>query len=376
VTISADVGMVTQNNGAGTWSWSIPTTDGDAGPFTVTITADDGVAAPVTTTFTYSVHNVAPTVNADPPPIDENQFAQLTGDFTDPGVQDTHTVTIDWVDPNNGVNSVFNLPATTALVAGQTYNSTTDSAMLTIQAVDQSTGRVDFASAHQYLDDGPAPGNGTAADSSTITVTVADDDNDVGSDTTSVTVRNVAPGNFVLNSGTINEGGTFTLNGSFTDPGTLDVHTIVVNWGDGSTPQTFVLPVGDRTFTYTHTYADDHPVTGTTQDSLRVTVRITDDDGGNTGFGADGLIVVNHDEWTLSNTGFGNNLANTTRFVQNLANFFTGGQPGGRFLAYSIEQLRPHSEHAGLDHDGRGNYLGGQHHPACRRVHARQPADV
>ena len=25
-----------------------------------------------------------------------------------------------------------------------------------------------------------------------------------------------------------------TLTGSFTDPGTLDTHTVVINWGDGS----------------------------------------------------------------------------------------------------------------------------------------------
>ena len=32
------------------------------------------------------------------------------------------------------------------------------------------------------------------------------------------------------------EGDTITLNGQFTDPGTLDPHTVTINWGDGSQP--------------------------------------------------------------------------------------------------------------------------------------------
>ena len=32
---------------------------------------------------TIAINNVNPIVNADPPPINENQFATLTGDFTE-----------------------------------------------------------------------------------------------------------------------------------------------------------------------------------------------------------------------------------------------------------------------------------------------------
>jgi hypothetical protein len=46
-----------------------------------------------------------------------------------------------------------------------------------------------------------------------------------------------------------------------------------------------------------------------------------------------GIILLNNDEWTLSNTGFSQNL-NTTQFVQNVASLFSGGGPGN-FLAYS-----------------------------------------
>ncbi len=46
-----------------------------------------------------------------------------------------------------------------------------------------------------------------------------------------------------------------------------------------------------------------------------------------------GRIIVNGDEWTLSDSGF-NQVGATPRFAQNIANWFTGGQPG-TFHAYS-----------------------------------------
>jgi choice-of-anchor A domain-containing protein len=46
-----------------------------------------------------------------------------------------------------------------------------------------------------------------------------------------------------------------------------------------------------------------------------------------------GRIVVNHDEWTFTNTGF-SRTGNAAVFARNVAHWFTGGRPG-RFLAYS-----------------------------------------
>jgi len=46
-----------------------------------------------------------------------------------------------------------------------------------------------------------------------------------------------------------------------------------------------------------------------------------------------GNIVVNHDEWTISNKGFAE-APDAAQFARNLAAFFTGGRPG-KFLAYS-----------------------------------------
>ena len=87
VTITADMGDVTQDDGAGTWSWSIPTTDGPDGPFTVTITATDDIGAWDDVSFTYTVDNVAPTVTVDIDPVivDEGQTATNGITVTDPG---------------------------------------------------------------------------------------------------------------------------------------------------------------------------------------------------------------------------------------------------------------------------------------------------
>ncbi len=49
---------------------------------------------------------------------------------------------------------------------------------------------------------------------------------------------------------------------------------------------------------------------------------------------AQGKIVVNNDEWTLSDTGYANAPVDTDRFVRNVASWFTGGNPGN-FLAYT-----------------------------------------
>ncbi|MCO6453811.1 MAG: hypothetical protein J5I93_00710 [Pirellulaceae bacterium] len=50
------------------------------------------------------------------------------------------------------------------------------------------------------------------------------------------------------------EGEPVTLTLAFDDPGSLDVHTISVDWGDGTT-DAVVLPLGSRSFSLPHTYS-------------------------------------------------------------------------------------------------------------------------
>ena len=137
-------------------------------------------------TTTLTVHNVTPSVKLNSvADISENDFATVTGSYTDIGLLDAHVVTVNWDDPNNGLASTFavgairNAAGTATLHVGDTFNSSTDSGVLTITSINAATGQVGFSVQHQYLDDGIAPGNNTASDASTIGVTVADDDADV-----------------------------------------------------------------------------------------------------------------------------------------------------------------------------------------------------
>lgn len=199
---------------------------------------DDDLGAEVGST-TIQVRNVAPSglVLAPPATIDENGVATLNLSFFDPGTQDLHTVQIDWGDGSP------------------------------VQSISLAAGTRSLAAMHQYLDDNPS---GTPADKYPISVTVVDDDGGMISETTAVTVRNVPPEitRFVVGSGTA-EGDLYTARLEFADPGTVDVHTVEIDWGDGLV--TTAIASG-RSFTATHVYADN----GT----YVARARIVDDDTG------------------------------------------------------------------------------------------------
>lgn len=143
VTLSASVGTVTAT-GAGVWSWSLPTTDGPlAAPF-VDIFLTNAAGDVDSVRFHLDVQNVAPTITDlqfDTSAIDEGGSVVLTGQFTDPGTDDTHTVTVDWGDGSRDV------------IADITTTS--------------------FSLSHTYLDD---PYSGSAEGSYQVLVSVVDDD--------------------------------------------------------------------------------------------------------------------------------------------------------------------------------------------------------
>jgi len=214
-------------------------------------------AGTVADTSTIRVNNVAPSnvQVAASSPIDENGLTNLTVTFDDPGTLDSHTIEVNWGD---GVIETFTLN-------GERFLFTT----------------------HQYLDDDPT---GTPFDMYTINVRVVDDDGGEGTGAGQVRVNNVAPSNVqVAASSPINENGITNLTVTFDDPGTLDSHTIEVNWGDGVI-ETFTLN-GERFLFTTHQYLDDDP-TGTPFDMYTINVRVVDDDGGE-GTGA-GQVRVNN----------------------------------------------------------------------------------
>jgi hypothetical protein len=175
-----------------------------------------------------TVDNVVPSVSAgNDATIDEGSAFSQSGSFTDPGA-DTWTATVDYGD-GSGSQPLS--------LTGKTFSLN-----------------------HTYAD------NGTF----TVTVTVNDDAGS-GTDTVQVTVNNVPPTVSAGADATINEGSTFTQPGSFTDPGTADTWTATINYGDGSGNQPLALNP-DKTFSLSHTYADNGVFT--------VTVTVTDDDGG------------------------------------------------------------------------------------------------
>ena len=278
--------------------------------FTIDVTVTDDDMGVGMDSITVDVRNEDPVVVlAEVTDVLENGSATLNGTFSDDSILDTHRLTVEWDDPNNPFDSVFEVSPileinpmsgmlSPLLMVGDVLMSLTagDPTELTITSIDADSGTVGFQATHQYLDDGTAgasaPGaNGTLSDASTIRVTVEDDDSGLGSSTATVKVINLNPVIDTLSvlPSSINESESFifesqsvTLSGTFSDVGSLDFHSIdAIRWGDGLVDGeggnlTFTQDIsGAGSFFATHTYADND------EDNLyTITVTLTDDDGG------------------------------------------------------------------------------------------------
>ncbi|HSM57591.1 MAG TPA: PKD domain-containing protein [Candidatus Sulfomarinibacteraceae bacterium] len=134
---------------------------------------------------------------------------------------------------------------------------------------DGATASGSFNPTHTYADDGDY----------LVTLTVTDDVGLSASDSLIVTVLNVAPTVDAGPDQTVDGGVPVHFEGSFTDPGVLDTHSIEWDFGDGSGAAGTLTPV--------HVYDDAGVYT--------VTLTVTDDDGG---VGSDTLVV------TVETSGF------------------------------------------------------------------------
>lgn len=107
-----------------------------------------------------------------------------------------------------------------------------------------------------------------------VTVTVNEDGGYSGSDTCTVTVSNANPvlGNVTGLPSWVPVGATVNPSAAFSDPGSLDTHTAVWNWGDGSSSACSVSETGGAgTATASHVYrAAGH---------YTATLTVTDDGG-------------------------------------------------------------------------------------------------
>lgn len=246
-----------------------------------------------------AVANVAPAVATpvlEPMSIDENGVVRVAGRFTDPG-DDRHEMRIDWGD---GESDVVDLPR----------------------------GDRSFQASHRYLDDAPTA---TPADTYPVRVGIADERGPRFTTTLAVTVSNVAPeveldpavdelGNWVGSDIPVAlQGLELSIEGRFSDVGTLDTHVVDLDWGDGSPSQ---AATESR-----HRYAE--------AGKYRPTLTVTDDD---TGVGADSspltvlapaeaiLLVVGELESTPAQ-GRSRNLLD--RAVERLQGARSGAAPNG-----------------------------------------------
>lgn len=221
-----------------------PTPGAAAGDVTISATLLDDDGGSGTDTVTTSVTNANPVITtlSATPTVFENGTATVIGEYTDAGVNDTHTLDVDWGDGS---------PVQTIPVSGGTFSVT-----------------------HQYLDDDPSH---TGVDHPLVSVALHDGDLGSTTQTFNITVVNVAPvvSNVQVSQMTLNEGDTITVTGDYSDVGTLDTHELRIRWDDGS-PIDFI-PVSGGHFSATHQYLNNNPA-GVPVDTYLIMIGVMDDD--------------------------------------------------------------------------------------------------
>ncbi|MDP6663602.1 MAG: PKD domain-containing protein, partial [SAR202 cluster bacterium] len=105
----------------------------------------------------------------------------------------------------------------------------------------------------------------------TVVVTVNDGFGGAGSDSLTLTVDNAPPTVLISSLRSESVGRIGLWPATYTDPGALDTHTAIIDWGDGATT-TGIVNADKRAVMGSHTYTDAGNYT--------VTVTVTDDDGG------------------------------------------------------------------------------------------------
>ena len=141
IILTSSVGSVSNNNN-GTWSWTYAAQDGPAENQTVTISADDGEGGISHTSFELNIVNVPPIVGLINLPLDPIQIdTELItfAEFTDPGIQDTHTAVWDWGDERSSPGDVDETDGSGAVTG---YHTFADPGVYTVKVIvtDDDTG--------------------------------------------------------------------------------------------------------------------------------------------------------------------------------------------------------------------------------------------
>ncbi|VTU01421.1 na-ca exchanger integrin-beta4 : Outer membrane adhesin like proteiin OS=Anabaena cylindrica (strain ATCC 27899 / PCC 7122) GN=Anacy_4636 PE=4 SV=1: Cna_B: PKD: Calx-beta: Calx-beta: PT-HINT: DUF2431 [Gemmataceae bacterium] len=239
-----------------------------------TITAlvgdDDAVQSEdvVEGTTTVQINEQAPALSVDritPDPVAEGSEVTVTGTLKNPGALGAsgwQRVRIDWGDDSE--------PTFTDLF---TWRSKDDYASNPTSPTYSTA--LGFEAKHTYANDRSTP--------YPVVVTVVDVDETAPplAAAAAAAVANVAPSQLKLDLDAPSTVPTaanpqwFSLSGSFIDPGTADVHTVTIDWGDGETSQIDLIP-GSRTLDpdsdigslLNHEYRSlpSHPITVTVTD--------------------------------------------------------------------------------------------------------------
>lgn len=298
----------------------------------VTVSASDGIHPTVVDTARVTIANAPPTVAAPiitPNPVALGSSVSLATSFTDPGVHDDHTATIEWGDSTTTTGVVTETPGTGDVAGSHTYAARgTYTVKVTVNDKDggktSRTATVVVSGAPTATAGGPYTGTegsprtlaGTASDpdgdplaiswsitwtgdpgtlcsaanASTLAPSITCDDDAVVTATLHVSdgvnapvvrtatlnVGNVAP--LITTPATpsatvVPVGSAVSVSLGFADPGTNDTHTSTINWGDSSTSAgTVTETAGAGSVAKSHTYA--------TSGLKTVTVTVIDDDGG------------------------------------------------------------------------------------------------
>ncbi len=302
---------------AGSYAFSAPhdyTTDA-AARFNIGVTLTDGSGASAFAQTTVAINDPSPEFAApglvlSSSSINENDPVTVSGTILSPSDIHTNTVVVDWGD--GSTDSTIVLPP----------------------------GDDTFSAPHTYLNSPP----GTASGSFAINASVTNEEGKAGTASTSIIVNKVPPqftaADMSLSEPVATGGDTITLDGQFTDPGTLESHTVTINWGDGSAPTVLLELLGQvvastapglYTFSAAHQYLNNPPgALAEATDDIHVSVS----DAVSTTSAAKSIVVKNATPTVrISSAGYlGSATIALTAVVTN------PGVPGTETLAWSLTQ--------------------------------------